>query len=84
MKTSNQQWKRLWLIPLAEMDKIAGNLEPPTFENTIVARESADELMDRLYTYYGIWSSNVSSPNFGKYNRNWLQIVRIPIQNLSK
>ena len=49
---------------LAEMDKIAGNPEPPTFENTIVARESADELMDRLYTYYGIWSSNVSSPEF--------------------
>ena len=49
---------------LAEIDAIAQNPEPPTFENTIEAMERAGEALDRVFTYYGIWSSNVSSPEF--------------------
>ena len=49
---------------LAEIEAIAENPAPPTFDNTIVALERAGEDLDRVYTYYGIWSSNRSSPEF--------------------
>ena len=49
---------------LAEIESIAENPEPPTFENTIVAMERAGEALDRVFAYYGIWSSNLSSPEF--------------------
>lgn len=49
---------------LKEIDVIANNPEPPTFQNTIVALEKAGEPLNRAFTYYGIWSSNISSPEF--------------------
>ena len=49
---------------LAEIDAIATNPEPATFENTIVALERAGADLDRVFVYYGIWSSNLSSPDF--------------------
>lgn len=49
---------------LEEIDNIAKNPDPATFENTIEAMEKAGKLMDRVYTYYGIWSSNKSSEEF--------------------
>ncbi|HET7361432.1 MAG TPA: M3 family metallopeptidase, partial [Salinimicrobium sp.] len=49
---------------LREIDAIANNPEPPTFENTILALEKSGEPLDRAFTYYGIWSSNLSSPEF--------------------
>ncbi|MFN4763028.1 M3 family metallopeptidase [Gillisia sp. Q332] len=51
-------------LHLLEIDQIAANKEAPTFENTIVAMEKAGKPLDRVFTYYGIWSSNVSSPEF--------------------
>ncbi|WP_440874572.1 M3 family metallopeptidase [Thalassotalea sp. PLHSN55] len=51
---------------LAEIEVIANNPAPANFENTIVALEATGSDLDRLYTYYGIWSSNVSSPEFRK------------------
>jgi len=49
---------------LAEIDDIVANPEAPTFENTIVALERTGRDLDRVTTYYGIWSSNLSSPEF--------------------
>ena len=49
---------------LEEIDAIANNPEPPAFENTIVALEDVGRDLDRAYTYYRIWSANVSSPEF--------------------
>ena len=49
---------------LQEIEKIANNPAPPTFENTILAMESSGKPLDRAFTYYGIWSSNMSSPEF--------------------
>ncbi|MBT1065369.1 M3 family metallopeptidase [Bowmanella sp. Y26] len=49
---------------LAELDSIANNPAPPTFENTIVAYERAGKDLDRVFTYYGILRSNLSSPEF--------------------
>ncbi len=51
---------------LAELDAIAESPEPPTFENTIVAMERAGNTLARVYPYYSIWSSNLSSPEFRK------------------
>ncbi|RYG34824.1 MAG: M3 family peptidase, partial [Burkholderiales bacterium] len=51
---------------LAEIDAIANNPAKPTFENTLVAMERTGEPLDRAMTYYGIWSSNVSSAEFRK------------------
>ncbi len=49
---------------LNEIDSIANNPEEPTFENTILAMETAGSEINRLFTYYGIWSSNMSTPEF--------------------
>ncbi|PRX49589.1 M3 family metallopeptidase [Salegentibacter salegens] len=49
---------------LAEIDKITANPEPATFENTIVPFEDSGDLLNRVFTYYGIFSSNISSPEF--------------------
>ncbi len=46
---------------LSEIDVIAKNPAPPTFENTIVAMENAGRMRNRVMTVYGIWSSNMSS-----------------------
>lgn len=51
-------------LSLADIDKIATNPEAPTFENTIAAMERSGKELDRVYTYYGILSSNQSSPEF--------------------
>jgi peptidyl-dipeptidase Dcp len=39
---------------------------PPDFENTIVAMERAGSDLNRIITYWGIWSANVSSEEFRK------------------
>ncbi len=54
---------------LAEIDEITSNLEQATFENTIVPFEESGEMLDRVFTYYGIFSSNVSSPEFREVQR---------------
>jgi len=49
---------------LAEVDRIAHNPDPPTFENTILAMERAGRDLDRVFVYYGIWRGNRSTPEF--------------------
>ena len=49
---------------LKEIEAIANNPAKPTFENTIVALEKSGAALDRIFTYYGIWSANLSSPEF--------------------
>jgi peptidyl-dipeptidase Dcp len=49
---------------LQEVLMISANPAPPTFENTILAMQQSGEALDRAFTYYGIWSSNMSSPEF--------------------
>lgn len=59
----------------ADVEAIASNPEPATFENTIVAMERAGETLDRVFTYYGIWSSNKSSPEFREIQREMSPII---------
>lgn len=53
-------------INLAEIDVITSNTDAPTFENTIVAMEKTGKDLSRVFTYYGIWRSNESTPEFRK------------------
>lgn len=49
---------------LAEVQKIATDPATPNFENTIAAMERTGKALDRIQTIYGIWSSNMSTPEF--------------------
>ncbi|USQ96041.1 M3 family metallopeptidase [Caulobacter sp. RL271] len=49
---------------LAEIDAITGDKAAPNFENTIAALEDAGRTLNDVQTYYGIWGSNMSSPEF--------------------
>jgi len=51
-------------LQLTEIDVIANNTEDPTFANTIVPLERAGAELNRVFSYYGIWSSNKNSPEF--------------------
>ena len=57
-------FEKAMAINLKEIEAIANNPAPPTFENVIVALEKAGVELSRIYTYYGIWRSNKSSPEF--------------------
>ncbi len=54
---------------LADIDAIVNNPEPATFENTIEEMERSGQALDRAFNYYGIWSSNMSSPEFREIDK---------------
>src|ERR1051325_10003297 len=54
---------------LSEIDKIANDSSSPTFDNTIVALETAGHTLDRVTTIYGIWGSTMASPEFQTVQR---------------
>ncbi len=54
---------------LAEVERIANNPAPPTFENTIAALEGTGRALGRVGTVYGIWSGNMSNPEFQAVER---------------
>ncbi|MEM7657010.1 MAG: M3 family metallopeptidase [Bacteroidota bacterium] len=56
-------------LHLANIDQIANTPEAPTFDNTIVPMEKASTVLDRVFNYYGIWSANLSSPEFRELQR---------------
>ncbi|WP_300532323.1 M3 family metallopeptidase [Maricaulis sp.] len=56
-------------ISLAEIDAIVNNPEPATFENTIVAMERGGQELSRIFSYWGIWGSNMSTPEFRALQR---------------
>ncbi len=49
---------------LAEVEAIANSPEPPTFKNTIVALEKTGRDLGRVFTYWGLWGGNLSTPEF--------------------
>jgi peptidyl-dipeptidase Dcp len=54
---------------LAEVERIANNGAPPDFENTIAAMERAGSMLRRVNTIYGVWSGNMSTPEFQAVQR---------------
>ncbi|WP_255478789.1 M3 family metallopeptidase [Rufibacter sp. XAAS-G3-1] len=53
-------------LHLADIEALVNNPAAPTFENTIVPYEKAGEDLGRAFIYYGIWGSNMSSPEYRK------------------
>ncbi|MBT8270454.1 MAG: M3 family metallopeptidase [Flavobacteriaceae bacterium] len=51
-------------LSLAEIDEIAESEDEPTFVNTIEAYERSGKELNRVFSYYGIMSNNVSTPEF--------------------
>ncbi len=51
---------------LAEVDKIAADPAPATFENTLAALERSGRALDRVATIFGVYSSTMSTPDFQK------------------
>lgn len=51
-------------LNLSEIEAIANSTEPATFENTIAAMERSGAELDRVFSYYGIMSANMSTPEF--------------------
>jgi len=49
---------------LAEVDTIAKDPAPPTFENTIAALEKSGRTLDRVGSIFGVWSSTMSTDDF--------------------
>ena len=54
---------------LADVQRIADNPAPPTFQNTIEALEANGRSLGRVATAYGIWSSNMNGPEFSAVER---------------
>jgi peptidyl-dipeptidase Dcp len=54
---------------LADIERIANNPAPPTFQNTIEAMEANGRMLERVATSYGIWSSNMNGPEFSAVER---------------
>ncbi len=49
---------------LTEINKIANDPAPPTFENTIVALERSGTTLSRVGTIFNIWSGNLNTSEF--------------------
>jgi peptidyl-dipeptidase Dcp len=54
---------------LAEIDRIAEDPAPPTFENTIAALERSGRALDRVGTVYGVFSGTMRSAAFQDVER---------------
>ncbi|MGI9140092.1 MAG: M3 family metallopeptidase [Gemmatimonadaceae bacterium] len=54
---------------LAEVERIANDPAPPTFENTLAALERTGRTLDQVTTAYGIWSSTLNTSEFQPIER---------------
>ena len=54
---------------LAEVERIANDPAPPTFQNTLEALENAGRTLERVSASYGIWSSTMNGPEFQAVER---------------
>ncbi len=49
---------------LNEIDAIANNPAPPTFENTFIPLEQSGDTLNRVQTIFGIWSTSLNTGDF--------------------
>jgi peptidyl-dipeptidase Dcp len=54
---------------LAEVEKIANDPAPPTFDNTIVALQRTGRTLDRVSRIYGIYTGTMSTPELQAVER---------------
>ena len=55
----------------AEFEAILSGDKPITFENTIIANELAGQKINRLYSVWGVYSSNLSNDEIRKIQGEW-------------
>ncbi len=55
----------------AEYEQILANPAEPTFDNTMVPLELAGEEVGRLFSYWGVYTSNLSSPEVRAIQAEW-------------
>jgi len=55
----------------AAVVRIAGNSEPPTFENTIEALERAGRACDRILPVFNVMRLNMSNADYRALDREW-------------
>ena len=56
---------------LSENDAIANNPDKPTFANTIEAMERSGEALDRVQSIFGVYISNLATPDVQAINKEW-------------
>jgi peptidyl-dipeptidase Dcp len=56
-------------MALREIDAIANDPAPPTFENTIVALERSGRAFTDVENIYGVWSATLNGPEFQAVER---------------
>ena len=54
-----------------EISAITANSAAPTFANTIVPYQKAGERLDRVETYFGLMTSNVTTPEYQALDKVW-------------
>ena len=54
-----------------EIAAITANPAPPTFANTIVPYQKAGEKLGRVETYFGLMTSNVTTPAYQELDKEW-------------
>ena len=54
---------------LREVEKIAANPTPPTFDNTLLALERSGQTFNRVNALYDIWSSSMNTGEFQSVER---------------
>jgi peptidyl-dipeptidase Dcp len=54
-----------------QFENIVNNPEPITFENTITATEVAGKELDRLFSVWGVYTSNLSTDQIRKMEAEW-------------
>jgi peptidyl-dipeptidase Dcp len=60
---------------LAEIERIAANPAPPTFENTLAELERSGRTLNRVLTLYGIWGANLSTPELQAVQREMAPVL---------
>jgi peptidyl-dipeptidase Dcp len=54
-----------------DIKAITSNSAAPTFENTIVPYQKAGERLERVETYFGVITSNVTTPEYQALDKVW-------------
>ena len=55
----------------AEIDAIAADPNPATFDNTIAAMERSGQMLDRVNRLFGVIRQNISTPQIQALDREW-------------
>lgn len=56
----------------ADFESMFSNPEPISYDNTLITSELQGEYINRLFSYWGVHSSNLSNPELRKIQGEWL------------